>query len=522
MSSAFHFSRKERRALVWIVLIILLMRISFIFGTEAQIYTQLTEDSFYLFSCAEHLAQGHGFTVDGKHPTNGVQPLIVAVYAPLFTIADFDKELVLRMSFGLAALFDALSAILLALLVRSVMRTASYVYTNSVWRSPHIVAAALWGLLYPVYRNTVVGLETGLYSLCLIGSLYMYAEIHRLRRSGELPPMKRWVALGFVLGITVLARIDAVMLVAAICIVEVYRFREKGIGHAFVLGLIAVIVSSPWWLYNYFMFGNFMPQSGMAESIADELQRNCWVAATVIADSASVFFFLPQALEIARIISAAWIIIVFVGLWLINRRTGFIQMLRSRVHFFPIAPLILLSVGFIVFYVFFFSAPHFITRYFQPIRLLGVLLGAVALPYIYEQVKERRSGKLLFYSFLLMAWVFSFARLGYLFIREPENDFYLAGRWARTVPEAKIGMDQSGTAGFISPNVVNLDGKVNFEALQAKVAGGIGVYVAKEKFDYIADWKEFADVITTSAKKYGLTYSPVDSIGRIHIYKRVP
>jgi hypothetical protein len=178
------------------------------------------------------------------------------------------------------------------------------------------------------------------------------------------------------------------------------------------------------------------------------------------------------------------------------------------------------SAGFVIFYVFFFSAPHFIPRYFHPVRLLAIILAAVALPDIYEQLKNSRSEKRLFYGVLLIAWIFSFARYGYIFIRDPENDFYYAGQWARTVPFAKIGMDQSGTAGFISPNVINLDGKVNFEALQAKRKGDIGAYVAKEQFDYIADWKEFAGVIMASARDHGLIYEPVDSIGRIHIYKR--
>lgn len=506
---------------MFVVLITIIIRIVFIFRTEPQIYARVSEDAFYLFSTAEHAAQGHGFTVDGEHPTNGVQPLIVALYVPLFTIADFDKLKVLQMSFIYTAIFDALAAIFLALLVRSVLRTASYVYNNSPWRSPPVVAAAMWGLLYPVYRNTFGGLETGLYSLCFIVSLYMYAEMHRLRRGGEDPPLKRWVALGFMLGITVLARIDATMLVTGICLLEVYRYRARGLGHAVLVGMVAILVSSPWWIYNYFVFGSLMPQSGMAEAIRDELNRNLWVAGSVIADSAAVFFFLPQALEISRIATTAWIVVVFVALWFINKRTGFVQMLRANIHFFPLAPLIFVCLGFIIFYVFFFSAPHFITRYFQPIRLFGIILGAVAVPYIYEQLKGNRSSKRLFYAFLFVAWVFSFARLGYTFVRPPENDFYWTGLWAKTVSSAKIGMDQSGTAGFISPNVTNLDGKVNVEALKAKMDGDIGAYVAREQFDYIADWKEFADVIIGSANKHGLHYEPVDSIGRIHIFKRV-
>ena len=270
------------------------------------------------------------------------------------------------------------------------------------------------------------------------------------------------------------------------------------------------------------MFGSFMPQSGMAESIIDELGRNLWMAAAVLTDAASVFFFLPKAVEVSHLVTIAWVIVIFGGIWFVNRKTGFMRTISGTIHFFPLIPLVLASIGFIIYYIFFFSAPHFIPRYFHPIRLFVLILASVGLPHIFDHVRNVRSERRIFYAVLFIAFAFSFVRFGYTFIREPESDFYFTGLWAQTVPTAKIGMDQSGTTGFMSPNVTNLDGKVNFEALKAKLDGDIGAYVAQENFDYIADWKAFVDVITTSAQKYGLRYEPVDSVGMIHIYKRIP
>lgn len=520
MKSAFPYSRKERSALAWIVFLIIVMRAALGGRPEEQIYSRpYGEDAFYLFSAAEHFAQGEGFTVDGKHPTNGVQPLIVTFYAPLFQLADFDKLMALRLGFCVAALIDAITAILLALLVRSVARTSGYVYSDGALRSPPVVAAALWAFLYPIYIHTSAGLETGVSSLCIVSSLLLYAEIHRLRRAGEIGGIGKWIALGVMLGLTVLARVDAVMLVAAICLIEALRYRGRGIGHAFVVGFFSALVSAPWWWYNYTTFGSLMPQSGMAESLYDELGRNIWMAVTVITDAASVFFFLPKAVEVSHLITVLWAIVVIGALWFIHRKTGLFQTLPRRIHFFPLLPLILFCVEIVVFYVFFFGAPHFIPRYFQPFRILGVILASIAIPHVADHVRRSHSGKRLLAALLIVAGLFSFVRYGYMFTFESASDFYSTGKWALSIPDARIGMDQSGTAGFIAANVTNLDGKVNYEALQARLQGDIGAYVARQRFDYIADWEAFVRNITFSSATHGALYKPFDTIGRIHIYK---
>src|SRR4029077_377907 len=89
-------SFREKRIIRYIIFFVLVSRLLLVFRPEERIYTRpYSEDSFYLFSCAEHFAHGEGFTCDGKQPTNGVQPLIVLFYTPLFYIAGADKLLAL-------------------------------------------------------------------------------------------------------------------------------------------------------------------------------------------------------------------------------------------------------------------------------------------------------------------------------------------------------------------------------------------------------------------------------------------
>src|SRR5436305_13378634 len=111
-------SLREKRILRYIILFVIVTRIALAFRPEERIYTRpYSEDSFYLFTCAEHIAQGDGFTCDGKQPTNGVQPLIVLFYVPLFLVAGANKLLALRLGFIFVALFDSLIIVFLVRLV---------------------------------------------------------------------------------------------------------------------------------------------------------------------------------------------------------------------------------------------------------------------------------------------------------------------------------------------------------------------------------------------------------------------
>jgi hypothetical protein len=117
--------------------------------------------------------------------------------------------------------------------------------------------------------------------------------------------------------------------------------------------------------------------------------------------------------------------------------------------------------------------------------------------------------------------IFSGARYISLFVREGFNNLYHVGKWALVHPKDHIGMAQSGLAGYIAPNVVNLDGKVNFEALKANQHHAIGSYIESKKLDYLADWREIVGHLVFEAANYGGRFEKFDSIGRVIIFKRV-
>jgi hypothetical protein len=517
--------RRETKAIRWIIFFVIVSRIALIFRPEEQIYTRpYVEDSFYLFNCAEHVAHGDGFTCDGKQPTNGVQPLIVLFYVPLFLIAGVNKLLALKLGFILVAAFDSLSVIFIARLLRLLQKKPEE--EIPVWRSPSVIGALLWAGLYSVYEHTGIGLETGLYSALLLASVTYYAQLSITRSKGDPVRLWQWAAFGSLLGFTVLARIDAVLLVAAIALYELYKFKGRGGISGVVLSLVAFIISSPWWYYSYHTFGSIMPQSGIAESMHNgALAENIMHGVITAGNILSIFFFLPNY-DFPGWFYYAWFFAAGIGILWLTKRYSLKHYLRQYYNTSSLTPLYLFCGALLIYYVFFFAAPHFLSRYFQPLRITGLVLAACVLPKIILHVadvyrrKKNIALPLIVTSALIIAGL-NVSGYAYNFLISRTTDFYYIGKFALAHPDQKIGMDQSGTAGFIAPNVINLDGKVNYEALMANKVDDIGSYVLKEKIDYIADWKPFSEAIVASASRYGAKFEAVDSIGLVIIYKRI-
>lgn len=512
-------SKNHRRTVAILVAITIISRLALVFRPDWLVATRpFMEDSFYIFNVAEHLAHGQGLTVDGVHPTNGIQPLVAFVYAPCFAIAGQDRFLALRLCFIVVAICDVLSVLLIALLVRTLMRKVPD-ENESIWLSPPIFAAACWALLHTISTHTMNGLETGLYSMFLIASTLVYAKIRWERSS---PTAWTWIFFGVLLGLTVLARIDAAFLVIAFALVEVIRYRKRGLVPAAIFSMTALLVSLPWWLYNQLVFGSLMPQSGQSEGMLSLLRENMARGAIVLGDIISITLILPNY-SMPEWAHYAWFVVAILCVVLIVRTARVRQYLRDNASIGALLPLALFGAFCVVYYVFFFSAPHFLPRYFHPVRILWLVLVACSLPAVLPWLRSR--GRVVWYGaagiFLLSAAMVTGYGYSLHFLMKSPNNLFKAGQWAAAHPEARVGMGQSGLAGFVAPNVTNLDGKVNFDALQALKRHDIGGYIIRQNFDFIADWPEFSLEYVQAARLQGVDFQPFDSIGNVVIFKRV-
>ena len=136
------------------------------------------------------------------------------------------------------------------------------------------------------------------------------------------------------------------------------------------------------------------------------------------------------------------------------------------------------------------------------------------------QPSQHRLYKTIGILFLSGAAVFSFIGFLHNFTGRGEGNFYWAGVWASKHSGDKIGMQQSGTASFMSNNVVNLDGKVNAAVLDAMKKNERGKYILLNNISYIMDIEPFAKTLVDDAAKYGRVFTLIDSSGLMRIYKR--
>lgn len=170
-----------------------------------------------------------------------------------------------------------------------------------------------------------------------------------------------------------------------------------------------------------------------------------------------------------------------------------------------------------------FGTPHFLQRYLFLLRILAFIGAGI----VVEEFRIRFSAALGRVATLAgiavmavvfglwYAWNFSPAKAG-------ENDFLAVSAWVRAhvPPDERVGMGQSGTAGFFNAQVVNLDGKVNAAVFEAMRADRFCTFIDSARYEWLADWPHFFERLEGCGvmRQYVL----VDSVGRFRVYRRMP
>ena len=467
-----------RTKLSLLILFTIVTRLALAFRPDAQIAVRpYQEDAFYAFDCANHLAQGEGFSVDGVHPTNGIQPLIVILYSLCFYFSGSDKWLGLRFTFIILAVLESLCVFFVYQVINQ-LKKKDVNYSID----PALTGAFVWAMVLSNLIFNGVGLETGLYAMMILLSVYVYSRILGLEKIKKKVLPRHWFLLGAVLGITVLSRIDGIFLVGGIVAVDFLLRKEhsfyKRITPMLIVGLVAIFISSPWWIYNYSVFGSLMPISGQSESIGNFIPTNLEYSVTQIANIFPVLFYFPIHYPASGWVIGFGIFALLTLIFVLSYYHVRAQ-LKKNYEIKPLYALVFTSIFLIVYYTFFFAAPHFIGRYFHPIRITAIMFGVLLFPRIYEYWKSinwKSPSKYFVIAYLVIAIVFNITHYVYNFTITETSYLYWTGVWAQHHPEYRIGMTSSGTAGFMSDNVVNLDGKVNVEALRARNNNAIGQY----------------------------------------------
>ncbi len=441
----------------------------------------VSEDGFFSMTVSRNIAHGYGITIDKDTPTNGFQPLFTFITVPIFSISN--KLLSVRLLLILQIIIFGLTAYILGILVRD--------FFKEFW--PDLDNSFNWlvSLMYISGQMTFLehlnGLETGFYLFMIVLSIYYYVYYYR-------DDKKSMLILGLLLGLTTLTRIDFAIFVVIFTAAVFFFDREKNFKQKFTKALIisgtALIVSSPWWIYNYAVFGSLMPTSGQAQQLFKlDAYRIFNAAHSVLADF-EIFttkissIMAEQMILIMRLIFLAIIFIFILPLLQLIKIQQSNEHTRKFKHIFLL--LFVFSFVLVIWYSISNWAVYFYPRYFMPIVPVSVLILSLALMKIIILNKKLKS---------IFTTLFAVAAISFLLIIQLKIGIHGSGFLNNQLPliekhvpkNEKVAAGQTGTIGYFLDNVVNLDGKVNYKALKYRIH--MWDYLDKNKIPWFCDWQ---------------------------------
>ncbi|WP_224361510.1 hypothetical protein [Hyalangium versicolor] len=477
-------------------------------GGDRIFHRPLVEDAYYYFQIARHAVAGHGITADGEHLTNGFQPLFFGVCFGAFKVAP-DDTWAIRLIILFLALVQAGSALLFG-------RFAAKAFGEREGATEWVAALTYAGSMFLFWQHQN-GLETGLVLLLLLAVGLAFARTDPAQPRSAL-------ALGVLCGLLVLARIDTGILVV---LLAGSLLLARGAGSLLnrvltsgAVGVLSTLVSLPWWLYNVVYFGSFVPTSGRAQQAFALEPTRVQAAVHAVAMAASPFIY-PFGAPSWAMAAAVLVVPVLAVLVLASGagrawRGGLPHGEPARWARRYIQLLLVFGLLLAVWYCASSWAAHFYRRYVAALSIPGALLLSAAVLVLRERIRWGAKGL----PFLLIA-----PGLGLLLLMwfAPErivrsgffNQLDLVRAW---VPEGeRVAAFQSGTLGFFQPAVVNLDGKVNAQALAHR--GRMATYLEAQHVQWLCDVPSMF-IFGFGATPEALGWKRVASAGDFTLYRR--
>lgn len=446
----------------------------------------VTEDGYLMLTVARNMAIGLGMTVsEGTIPTNGVQPLATFLFTLPYLATGGDKLASLAGILAISAAIALAGLFAVRAFAREMLRELD---DNPLW--PWLVAA-LWFTGPLLLLHTMNALETGLYTLVVVVTLLQFTRI--LQKGGAGTQADR-LLLGLLCGLTFLARNDGAFLVSAIFAVWfLHGLLSERAGFGTVLarlvppGLLSLLVAAPWLVYNRLNFGSIVPISGSAQAFGAEFGQNAALVPAKLFEYLFPMLPVPTAAErllpfmlVALVLVAAILAVFLAGVW---QRRGVARLV--------VTAYLLYGLMLVAYYGLFFGAPHFMSRYLAPLAPLLILATGWVLIGLARRLAPRQAGALVagagIAGLLLSAALL--VRLLLPGVHEHEHFQVVAWIEENVDEETWVGAPQTGTLGYWHDRTINLDGKVNPEALASlRRDRHILNYVMASRIVYIADW----------------------------------
>ncbi len=455
-----------------------------------------TEDGYLMLTVSRNMALGNGMTIsDGEIMTNGFQPLATFLFAGFYLLFDGDKvESVRAIMF-----FSVLVAIAGGVFFFDIARQALKDITDDI--SVPLLATAIWFIGPKMLFHSMNALETGLYTLLILVTLSFAI---RVWRRGNVYSISDKIVLGVLCGLLFLARNDGVFFIAALFFARFLYVQFAGIAgfweavrEAILPGVLSILVASPWLVSNYINFGSIVPISGPAQSLYTHAGKNFPILPTRLIEtmfpiSASRYTRtnLPDLIEWPLML----VVLGCLGMFIAS------LFRRERAVGFALAAYLLFAFCLVVYYGVLFGVSWFLYRYFAPFAPVFIIAAVYAILRVLQWVAPQRANAVLT-GVGGMSLLTSTVML--LLIALPPDSRLSIQRWAlgtgfmhvvdwvdeNVEPDVWVAAVNSGTLGYWHDRTINLDGKVNPFALEARLQpNGQEAYLVDGPTQIVADW----------------------------------
>ena len=427
----------------------------------------IQEDGFYYLEIARNVAGGRGSTFDGLHATNGYQPLWLACLVPLFWMRPSAEAAMAAVILLQAALLSAATVLVVRLARESGLPAGAAAIAGCVWV----------GL---TARTALSGVE-----FALTAALVSAVALRLKRHAARVPETRACAAMGLLLGLALLARLDTSLLALLVIAEWGARLRRAPGGGARItaLGAPTVVLAAGYAVANEILFGHPWPVSGAAKRLwslhlleADTVhQAHGWLAAK------AWHLTWPLRHPLAAAMPAVIVGGLLAGalLWIGEGRRTWRALGPVRDVLRGLRPLVAFAGLQLVAYVAAYHGHYtYAPWYYVAQPLLAALVAGAAAHALVDAVRARaQAAALLTASAVLLAGLGAAGGLRRASWDEP---LYVAARWARDhlEPGARLGSWNAGAISFLSGRqVVNLDGVVNSFA-----------YLERDQYDLCGYW----------------------------------
>lgn len=462
-----------------------------------------TEDGYLMLTIARNISIGNGMTVaDGTISTNGTQPLFAFIQAFLFWLVEGDKIKGIILVQICQVILSILAAGLLFILIYKVLEPRQMSFRVALF------TASIWYASSRVIPNTMNCLETSLYTVCILGLLYAWYQ-ENIKNIRTKVSFKYIFKIGFLMGLTFWARNDAIFLITSLTIFHflisfIHKEYKQEIWirflESFGAGSISLIIALPWLIYNKLNFGSIVPISGTSQSFNVSFGHNFLAIPASVLEYITIFLPIPSSETNLGIFFISSILVIGYCFLLILVTIKKMSV-QEKIFLYPVSLFCFLLIAY---YGFFYGAIHFLVRYLFPISVFAAMFTVSIIFALLQNFNIKKYNLIISYGvlfLLILSLLFNFRAY---YLSGFNNGMYLTSyghfqvvNWVqKNVPESTwVGAYQTGTLGFFHDKTINLDGKVNPYALQAKMQRKLNKYIVEQTFDnkqqkieYLIDW----------------------------------